>query len=505
MKSKSIILPSTLLILLILTKFLIWEDSNRRWIIEDIYKKPASNYKATVAPAISIIQNNLGFANYAIINDASKLNSTEAVHLVSVQNKQDIHDAITKSKKDNKPISLSGARHSMGGQNLGQGIHLEMLGYDKVLEYSEIDQSVTVQSGIMWKQLQQYLGPNSRAVRVMQDSNIFTVGGSMGSNVHGKDIRFGQLIESINWFKIIDANNVESKIDRSSNLELFRSVIGGFGGFGVITEVNLKTNPNSNYKYTITHQPVQQLIQKFDEYIDLGAEQIEGHFSVSKDSLLQDLQIYYFQPTEKKLVDDVSGENSIWLRKLVYRLSRDSDFGKKFRWFMQKHVSPIVDPGNTTRNGSMAAPFRVLELDDPVSTDILQEYFIPRAKVNQFVTDYRQMLIKHNMNLVNCGLRRVQPDTEALVGYSPQEMYGFVCYYNVSKDNTKNQSLKDFTGEMLDYLNLNQGKFYLAYNTEGFSNKIIQMYPELKELLLLKQKYDPQNMFQNKFFTQIQN
>jgi D-arabinono-1,4-lactone oxidase len=172
---------------------------------------------------------------------------------------------------------------------------------------------------------------------------------------------------------------------------------------------------------------------------------------------------------------------------------------------MQKNVSPIVDPGITTRNGSMAAPFRVLELDDPQTTDILQEYFVPRDKITEFLPKYRELLKKNKMNLINCGLRRVQPDTEALVNYSQGEMYGFVCYYNVSRDSYKNTDLKNFTKQMLDYMNTIDAKFYLAYNTEGYNNQILTMYPKLRELQTLKTKYDPEEVFKNKFWDNLKN
>jgi decaprenylphospho-beta-D-ribofuranose 2-oxidase len=515
MKNKTKILLPSLLLILLFTKYMIWDDNNRRWMIEDIYHKPDSGYKATVAPQISLMVRGSNNYSKALINDASKLQSTEAADYFLVSNKEQIIESVKKAKLEKKSISLSGARHSMGGQNLGSSIHLDMNGYDKVLNYDSIDQSVTVESGITWKLLQEFLGKENRAIRVMQDSNIFTVGGSMGSNVHGKDIRYGQLIESINWFKIINSSGIEIKVSRVENSELFGAVIGGFGGFGVITEVNLKTDPNVNYEYIITHQPAESLVQKWDEYIASGAEQVEGHFSVDKDNFLQDLQIYYFRQTDKNVKntplqrerhgegDDVSGENSIWLRKLVYRLSRESDLGKKFRWWMQKNVSPIVDPGITTRNGSMAAPFRVLELDDPQTTDILQEYFVPRDKITEFLPKYRELLKSNNMNLINCGLRRVQVDTETMVNYSQQEMYGFVCYYNVSRDSSKNIDLKQFTGQMLDYMNTIDAKFYLAYNTEGHNDKILTMYPKLKDLQVLKTRNDPGEVFKNKFWDKL--
>ncbi len=497
--NKKLIGISALAIVIVaIAKFIIWDNENNRWLIQDAIARPDQNYKSTVASPLN------STSGVHRIDDASKLNSATPTQLVLVKSKQDILNAVAQARLQQRSISVSGARHSMGGQNLGEQIHLDMNGYDKILDFEASSNSVTVESGITWKQLQTFLATKNRAVRVMQDSNIFTIGGSIGSNVHGKDVRYGSFIESINWFKMIDSSGQEIRVDRDSNQELFASVIGGFGLFGIITEVNLKTEPNTNYQYTITHQPAETLVAKFNDYAAQGAQQIEGHFSVDNDRLLQDLQIYYFEPTNKQSTDDVSGENSIWLRKLVYRSSRDSNLGKQFKWFMQTQVSPIVDPSYTTRNGSQAAPFRVLELNDPSTTDVLQEYFVPSRKIAEFLPKYRELLKKHKMNLINCGVRRVQADQAALVSYATEEMYGFVCYYNISRDNAKNQDFHSFTGEVLDHLLAIDAKYYLAYNFMDYQDKIYQMYPSIRELLQRKRKYDPSNIFWNKWVEKFQ-
>lgn len=50
---------------------------------------------------------------------------------------------------------------------------------------------IRVQSGATWAQIQDYINPYGLSIRVMQSSNIFTIGGSLSSNVHGRDLRHG--------------------------------------------------------------------------------------------------------------------------------------------------------------------------------------------------------------------------------------------------------------------------------------------------------------------------
>ncbi len=139
----------------------------------------------------------------------------------------------------------------MGGQALGLNtLHLDMTQMDSV-RYNDSDQTVTVGPGATWRQVQTSLSQHNRAVRVMQDSNIFSVGGSLSVNAHGKDPRYGSLIGSVNYLKMVTADGKEILCDKTQNKDLFSAVIGGYGLLGIITEVNLLTTQNSVYAFSL--------------------------------------------------------------------------------------------------------------------------------------------------------------------------------------------------------------------------------------------------------------
>jgi FAD/FMN-containing dehydrogenase len=337
----------------------------------------------------------------------------------------------------------------------------------------------------------------------MQDSNIFSVGGSLSVNAHGKDPRFGSLIESVVSFKLLNAKGEEINCSRTENPELFRATIGGMGLFGVITTVVLKTEPNSTYKYTVVHKPIEDAIDFMETQIKRpDLESIEAQVSVDRDNYIKSAQIYYFDriSNNPQLQDDISGENNIWFRKFVYRTSRNNNWGKQFRWLMQQHIGPKLDPQELTRNSAMAAPFRTLQLNEAETTDVLQEYFVPVAKVQEFLNEYRNMLLVKDMQLLNVTIRKVKPDTEALVSYATTDMYAFVSYYKIPKDATGTAQMTDFTRQMMDYLEAIDGKFYLAYRGYYGRSQIHRMYPQLKMLFQLKQIYDPTELFTNRWY-----
>jgi decaprenylphospho-beta-D-ribofuranose 2-oxidase len=484
-------------------KLLIWDSDHNRWFLEDLYHRPALATKLTLAPVIAPISTNPLALHPTTITDASRLHPTLVAAVFQPQSVAEIRQIVAEAQRTNRKISMSGARHTMGGQvAYPNSLHLDMLKFDKIA-YNQAAKTITVQSGATWKQIQLELGKHDRAVRVMQDSNIFTVGGSLSSNVHGKDPRFGSLIESVVSFQILKADGQEMSCSRTENPELFRAVIGGMGLFGVITEVVLTTEQNSSYNYKVVHKPRSEMIAFMEEQISRpDLEMIEAQMAVDSANLLGEAQIYYFDkiPTNSQLSDDVTGDNSIWLRKLVYRTSRTGSWGKQWRWFMQKHVGTQLDPTKITRNSAMAAPFRTLQLNDPDTTDVLQEYFIPTAQVAGFLMEYEKMLRSHDLQLINVTVRKVKPDTNALVSYATTDMYAFVVYYKINKNDPGERQMTRFTQSMMDYLNRIEGKFYLAYRGYYTRSQIHQMYPQLTELFRLKQQYDPTELFSNKWY-----
>ena len=77
-----------------------------------------------------------------------------------------------------------------------------MLSFNKILRYDPNKRLVTVEPGITWAMLQNKINKDNLAIRVMQSSNIFTVGGSISVNAHGRDPNQGTMISGFNVMDI---------------------------------------------------------------------------------------------------------------------------------------------------------------------------------------------------------------------------------------------------------------------------------------------------------------
>jgi decaprenylphospho-beta-D-ribofuranose 2-oxidase len=475
-------------------KAYIWDDPSKQWLLSDLVRHDEGLQKLTLAPPAG-----------TLLTDASSLNSSVVAEIRSPTTVSEILQAISDAKATTRKISLSGIRHSMGGQALGQQtLHLDMTHLDAV-RYDDADQTITVGPGATWRQVQTVLSPHGRAVRVMQDSNIFTVGGALSVNVHGKDPRYGSLIDTVNYFTVVTADGNEVRCDRTHNSDLFSAVIGGYGLLGIITEVNLLTTPNSILAFSLIPTQTPSLLTMLESLSKNAETQLlEAHLSVDAEHFLTDSLIYQYAEVTSpaRPQDDLTGENSIWLRKVVFQASRASNFGKTLRWELEKDLTGWVEAKTVSRNTAMAVPVRFLQNPDPQTTDVLQEYFVPTGQANDFLDRYKRLIRQHGINLLNVTVRKVNQDTNALVSYAQRDTYGFVVYYKVTKNAAGIHALDAFTRELFDYLISIEATYYLCYGSYYSPAQLTTMYPELPSLFALKAQRDPNGLFTNLWYEQ---
>ncbi len=136
---------------------------------------------------------------------------------------------------------MMGTGHNLGGHAFVNGaMVLDMRQFNRVLSLDRERKRITVESGITWDKIQEAVSPAGLALKAMQSDNIFTVGGSLAANAHGRDTRFPTLVDSVLGFRILLADGSVKSVSRSENSDLFRNAIGGYGLFGVMLEMDLE-------------------------------------------------------------------------------------------------------------------------------------------------------------------------------------------------------------------------------------------------------------------------
>lgn len=442
------------------------------------------------------------------INDVSRLNETVVSDIRKPVSEQDIQTAIQAAVKAGKKISIAGRRHSQGGHIMADdAIVLDMTSYHKIIGLNNDKTLITVQSGTTWAQIQDFLNKENLAVRVQQSSNIFTVGGSLSANVHGRDPRYGPIIETVQSFRLVKADGKIMTVSRIENPDLFHLVIGGYGLFGVISEVVLFVTGNSVLEKSTSTMDCKNYPAYLQKQV-LNNDAIELHYArpdITKANFMGVCSVTSYSKIahHPDALSPLDQESLISTSKWFLDISRKSDWGKDVRWFIQDQL--LDTPGKAqviSRNNAMRPPVQFLDYQGIQDTDILQEYFIPIAAASHFMDDLKAIVTTENINILSITLRHVKADHESFLPYAPNETIAFVLYINHGKDAASVERAKNWTRKLINAAQLRGGSYYLTYANYATSEQIRKSYPMLDNFFAKKRQYDPLGLFSNKFYEQ---
>ncbi len=449
------------------------------------------------------------------INDASCLDKTSVHGIVDVKSEEDIKKALLYAKQEGLKVSVAAVKHSMGGQAFSRnGVILNMLNFNAV-SLNESEKTVTVQAGATWHQIQNKIHPKY-AIKAMQSTDIFSVGGSISVNAHGMDHQVGSIAKTIRSIRIMHPDGTIEKISSSENPKLFNLVIGGYGLFGVILDAELAVTDNVIYDYKHKVLDYKEFPSLFENEIKNNKKigLMYAHLSTAPNTFLKEMLLYTYTETDNKMEILPLGEpGNVKLRRLFINLSKQNDFSKWLKWFAEKDIEPLVVSCTLNRNqalkdGESCLVSRNEPMHDSVKylqnnlkndTDILHEYFIPREKLIEFIDRTRAVLQNNNANVLNASVRVVHKEDIAL-NYAPEDMFSLVLYLNQTADQKGNERMKKLTAELIALTNEMGGRFFLPYQLHYEKSDLEKSYPEIHAFFQAKKQYDPEELLTNTFY-----
>ncbi|WP_202080615.1 FAD-binding protein [Caldalkalibacillus salinus] len=448
-----------------------------------------------------------------LVHDVSRLFPVEVMEIIEEEEEEGIIQAVYQAQEHDLKISIAGTKHSQGGHAFYEdSLHLDMTSFNKILSLDEEEKTIRVQSGATWSDIQDYIHPYGLSVAVMQSSNIFTVGGSLSSNVHGRDVRFGPLIETVKSFRLLQADGSIIEVSREEHPELFSLVIGGFGLFGVILDVELQLADNVWYEEHNEPMDYQAYPSYFEKHV-LGDPDVDLHIarlSVAPDHFLTGMYAHNYKRTDQVGAEQVEAlsplteEKNVKRDQFLFGLSRHFDWGKSLVWGLQQQIYDPDEVRIVNRNNAMRPPIEFLEYTSSKDTDILQEYFIPIEHYTAYVDDLRELLVEEDINIMNITVRYVPQHDEAFLSYSEKETFAFVFLINQGLTEKDREHMEAATQRLVDLADQYNGTYYLTYQRYPSLDQLQRMYPDVNDFFALKRHYDPEERFMNEFYEYYQ-
>jgi len=428
-----------------------------------------------------------------------------------------IRGAIDTARARKLKISISGARHSMGGQTVyPDGIVLDMLSHDGMVLDSAPEPAapgtaggmrvtLRVQSGARWSAVIRFLDAHGYAVRIMQSNNPFTVGGTLSVNAHGWQQNEPPFISSVDGFRLLGADGRVRNCTRGENAELFRAAAGGYGLFGVILDADLRVMPNRLYRaerFSLRSGKYPALYHALvDGDTSLGL--VYGRLSIAPSSFLSQalLTRYVNVPGVPPPLPKRDGEASFGekVKHWVFLASVGSGFGKEARWRLEKLVGG-ESAALATRNRILDDPIDLFENHDSTRTQLLHEYFVPRDSLEPFLVRARRIIPAHQGDLLNLTIRSLRADTDAVLNYARQDVFSLVMLYSQRVTPDGEKSMAAMTRELIDAALSVGGTYYLPYRLHATPEQFARAYPMAEAFFALKRRYDPEELFQNRFY-----
>lgn len=441
-------------------------------------------------------------------NDASFLDATTPSEVIPVAGdpaaaEQQLSALVRRAAAEGKPIAISGAHHSMGGHALlPHAIVLDMLPFCR-MSLDEPRRRLTVGTGATWSQVIPYLDQRGLAVAVMQSNSDFSVGGSISVNCHGWQNDSPPIASTVQSFRLLKPDGEIVSCSRSANAELFSLALGGYGLFGVILEVELTVVPNEFYQaetYKIKAKDYHQVYhEKTRGRDDIGLAY--GRINVAPDGFLEDAIITLLKraPGGPPVKNTLFQPQPSLLKRIVFRGSVGSDYGKNLRWRLENLMGETQGQ-SLSRNQIMDESATLYANRDPQGTEILHEYFVPCARLREFIAKARPVFLRHRPDLLNITVRNVETDRETVLRYAPEEVFGLVMLFHQSRALAAEEPMRDFTRELIDVALACGGRYYLPYRGHATQEQFERGYPGAREWMALKAKYDPAAVFQNGFY-----
>ncbi|MBA2306857.1 FAD-binding oxidoreductase [Candidatus Dependentiae bacterium] len=470
--------------------------------------KPPSRYycPVTIPGGRPLVLDDPSYKNHRFktINDVSCLNETRVYDIIGITTPDDIRRALSLAQEKKIPISIAGARHSMGGQAFfTDSLVLDMTSYNRIVEINEKGKTITVESGATWHDIQLSLHSKGLAVKAMQSTDIFTVGGSLSVNAHGMDHSVGSMASTVISFTLMLADGTIRKVS-SSDSELFNAAIGGYGLFGVILEVELEVTDNVMYRRDTFSVRTSEFPQLFKKIKDSHTyELFYAHLSTSPLSFFKTMIVYGYRRVEYSGSFPPLGRVSlINFRRYLINLSKSRYYGQIFKWVAEKYIDPFLEKrsiGLLSRNSVMHDSVEYLENILVNETDILQEYFIPRDQFIPFIEHVKVILQKSSLPVLNASIRVVNRESNLLT-YAPQDMFALVLYLNQRATPGALKAMEKVTGQLIDITTKFGGTFFLPYQLHYTKAQLLAAYPSIDTFFALKRKYDPHLLFMNTFY-----
>lgn len=482
-------------------------------MITELSKKPwflgilVCVFVAVVIWNIPIEKRKYGLSQNNLTTDYTGLLPERVERVIKAENRTELQKIVKEANENGHHISVAGLQHSQGGHTYYKdGVVLNMQTFNDVLEIDEQDKTIRVEAGATWEDVQEAVAPYGLALKVTQSQSIFTIGGSLSVNAHGRDIRFGPMAGTVKEMTLLTPTGEIKAVTRDDSEEWMKYVFGGYGLFGVILDVTLELTDNDVYTIHTEELKTEEYESYFTNLLDNKNTAMHyARISVAPSTFLDEMYVIDYNDTGKQdYKTSLKEEQGVRLSKLALDLGRQGGLLENFFWNTQKRYIHSIDGSAVTRNNAMRSESIFMEFSKPGRVEVLQEFFVPVHSYEEYMNDVKQLLSPNDKNddfkVHNMTVRYAAKDNHTSLNYAKEDMFGLVI---LIQHGLKEKEIANAKAIIQDWTSLtlkHGGTYYLPYYRYQTKEQFMMSYPEWERFQDEKLRRDPNEVFRNLFY-----
>ena len=415
------------------------------------------------------------------------------LHTVRVAQVQPVHDAQdvrAALRRWPGELCVGGGRYSMGGQTaVAGGLQLDMRGMNRLLRLEPARRVARVQAGMRWRELQAAIDPHGLAVRTMQSYSNFTVGGSVSVNCHGRYVGHGPISGSVRALQIVLPDGAIVEASRTKHADLFHAAIGGYGGVGVLTEVELELDDNFKIERSTAYVALEDYPAWFAANIQARPQVLLHNADLSAPGFDQPHCVTWARSDKPlTLADRLTAPGASYTtEKLFIWAMTELPGGAALR---RTVATPLEDrPAVVWRNFEASLDAAELEpWSRNRSTYVLQEYFVPQRQFAAYARQLAKLMQQVDSGTLNISIRHASADPRVLMSWAREDVFCFVVYYKQQLSAPAQAFVGQWTRAMIDLALRHEGTYYLPYQLHATQAQFEQAYPRAAQLRRLRKQ-----------------
>ena len=448
-----------------------------------------------------------------VLNDVhSRLNPTPVRTVLRPHDVEATCAQVRDAARSGTPLVAMGARHAMGGQQfLRDGVVIDTGRLDRVLAFDAERGRVTVEAGIRWPALLDWLArhpENGRGWTIRQKQtggDDFSLGGAFAANIHGRGLCFAPFVDDVESIELIDARGRRQIASRRDNPRLFALAAGGYGLFGIVVRLTLRLVPRITLRREVRLARRAELIALFDAAIARGCRYGDFQFAVdpASDDFLDLGVLSCYRPAGGAEPDPSPiGLGRTDFHRLLALAHRDP--GAAFQRYAEhylatdgQHYASDAQQSGIDLHGYHACVDAEL---GHVGSEMISELYVPRAHLADFLRDAAEALRHEQARPIYGTVRLIERDTVSRLAWAREPWACVVFNLHVQHDIAHRTAARRAFRALIDTALQYGGSFYLTYHRWATREQLDAAYPQFAAFLAAKRRFDPALRFQSDWY-----